>query len=238
VPWAALAVAVAALILHFIWPGMASAILTLAAAAGALVIATRVLRYPRLYVDSGAVLAALAIAGMGLYFSVGNLLNARVVRHTFQLEEPWDRYVDDEGRWSVARPARWTHEARRDEGSVTHTFKPSRVTPPMYFSVTVRTDAGVSDLETVVENFFINLPKEKDMSVLQSEPLRLETGHDAYRFEALESEQSMRLKTENLLVMDDDRVFFLTVCAPPRWFERHREALSKLLYSLQTVPAS
>jgi hypothetical protein len=65
----------------------------------------------------------------------------------------------------------------------------------------------------------------------------LPTGQSAYRILYSEKSRRIPLKNETLLVMDKTRLFYLTVSASPRWFDRHHIYLENLLNSLKIVAA-
>ena len=79
----------------------------------------------------------------------------------------------------------------------------------------------------------MNLPKGAQTDILEKEPTTLPNGQEAYRVVYTELSRRIPLKSEILFVMEKDRLFFLSVESTPRWFDRHRLYLEKLLYSLE-----
>jgi hypothetical protein len=99
--------------------------------------------------------------------------------------------------------------------------------------VTARPNVGTKDLDLVVESFFRNLPNAKDLQVHEKESVTLPSGQPAYKLVYSEQGRRIPLKNEALFVMDGSRLFFLTVGASPRWFDRQRAYLENLLFTLR-----
>ncbi len=190
--------------------------------------------YPRIYL--GKALLALAVSGAVTYVAFGELAHAHMWRRTFQLSWELVPFRDPQG-WSVSHPKLWSHEEQRVSGTTNHVFKPSKITPAMYFSVTSRPNVGTTDLNLVVDGFFQNLPKSREIQIHEKTPLTLPTGQPAYRLLYSELSQRIPLKSETLFVLDKSRLYFLTVSAAPLWFDRHRDYLERLLGTL-TLPPS
>jgi hypothetical protein len=83
----------------------------------------------------------------------------------------------------------------------------------------------------------MNLPKGDGTEILEREPASLPSGHSGYRVVYTDLSRRIPLKNEILFLLEGEELYFLSVQATPRWFDRHRPALEKLLYSL-TLPPS
>jgi hypothetical protein len=103
----------------------------------------------------------------------------------------------------------------------------------MSFSVTCRKNVGTQNLALVVETFFMNLPKGAQTEILEKEPAALPAGQEGYRVVYTDLSRRIPLKSEVLFVINEGKLYFLSVEATPRWFDRHRTYLEKLLYSLE-----
>lgn len=193
--------------------------------------------HPRIYLGKRWALAGLAFSGVIAYTAFGELAYSYMWRKTFQMSDDLAMYEDPADKWSVLYPALWTRKEQRVSGTVNHVFKPSKITPAISFSVTRRANVGTEDLGLIVEGFFMNLPKGAGTWILEKEPAKLPTGEEAYRVVYAELSRRIPLKSEVLFVLHGGNLYFLTVEATPRWFDRHRTYLEKLLYSLTLPPA-
>ncbi|HRY30677.1 MAG TPA: hypothetical protein P5079_11655, partial [Elusimicrobiota bacterium] len=188
--------------------------------------------HPRIYLGRGMALAALIFSAVVAYIAFSELAYAYMWRQTFQLTETMSTYWDPVENWSVLYPKPWSHEAARLGETILHTFKPSKPTPTMYFSVTTRNGVETKEIAQVVDGFLLNLPKDRGIHLLESEKLVLPGGQPAYRIVYSEQTRRIPVKNETLFVMDGTRLFYITVGAAPRWFDRQRVYLERLLYSL------
>ena len=130
----------------------------------------------------------------------------------------------------------WGRQEQRTSGTTSQVFRPTKITPAMQFSVTSRPNVGTQDLGLIVEGFFMNLPKGKGTEVLEREPVLLPSGIEGYRVVYTDMSRRIPLKSEILFVLAGGRFYFLSVQSTPVWFDRHRPALERLLYSL-TLPS-
>lgn len=189
--------------------------------------------HPRIYLWKQITLLALVMSGAFTFVLFGKVTNAYVVRKTFQLTGPLVTYTDPVEKWSVSYPKPWNHEEKRVSGIVNHSFRPSRITPAMYFSITSRANVGTSDLAMVTENFIANLPQGQNTPILENELVSLGSGLTGRRMVYSDTTRRIPLKNEVLIVLDGPHLYFLNVGAAPRWFDRHRSTLEQLLYSLK-----
>jgi hypothetical protein len=194
------------------------------------------LLYPHAHRGKRWALGGLAVAGAVTYAAVGDVAQDYLWRRAFQLTSETAVFQDPVRKWSVSYPAQWGRQEHRVGGTVTHVFRPSRATPAMQFSVMHRPDVGTEDLSLIVEGFFMNLPKGKETEVLERESVGLPSGHLGYRVVYTDLSRRIPLKNEILFVLDGKSLYFLSVQATPRWFDRHRPALERLLYSLTFPP--
>ncbi len=191
------------------------------------------LDYPHAFRGKRWALAGLAVAGVTTYTAVGDLAQNMLWRSAFQLTSKMSVYQDPVQKWTVQYPYLWGHEEQRISGTTSHVFRPSRLTPAMSFTVTCRPNVGTEDLALVVEGFFMNLPKGAETEILEREPVTLASGYKAYRVVYAEMSRRIPLKNEILFTLSGEKLFFLSVQATPRWFDRHRLYLERLLFSLQ-----
>lgn len=189
--------------------------------------------YPRIYPGKTIALASLLFSGALTYTAFGQIAYQIMWKHTFQLSNELREYKDPIDAWSVSYPKLWKHEQHRISGTTNHIFKPSRMTPTMYFSVASRINIGTNDLSLIVENFFMNLPKDAETQILEQAPTTLPSGHPAYRIIYEEVSQRIPLKNEILFMTHNSRLYFLTIGGHPRWFDRHHDYLRNLLYTLK-----
>jgi hypothetical protein len=189
--------------------------------------------HPKIYLGKGLAVGAFLVSAAATYVAFSELAQAWVWDRTFQLTDKLNVFRAPEENWSVAYPKLWSHEEQRVSGTVIHRFKPSRPTPTMFFQVTSRENVGTTDLSLVVQSFFRNLPNEKDLDIIDREITALPTGQPAYRLVYSELGRRIPLKNEVLFVLDGSRLFYITVAASPRWFDRQRGYLRGLLYSFR-----
>lgn len=193
----------------------------------------RALVYPHAFQGKRWALAGLAVAGVTTYVAVGDVAQNILWRRAFQLTSKLAVYEDPVQKWAVQYPVKWGHQEQRISGTTSHVFRPSRLTPAMSFTVTCRPNVGTEDLALVVEGFFMNLPKGAETEILEREPVTLSSGYKGYRVVYSELSRRIPLKNEILFVLSGEKLFFLSVQSSPRWFDRHRLYLERLLYSIQ-----
>ena len=204
-----------------------------AATAWAAWVLVEALVYPHARRGKRWALLGLAVAGATTYAAVGEAAQEFLWRRAFQLTGDSAVYENPVGKWRILYPAQWGHEEQRVGGVTSHMFHPTRLTPAMTFTVTCRPNVGTRDLALVVEGFFMNLPKGADTQILEREPVALPSGLEGYRVVYSDVSRRIPLKNESLFVLSEETLFFLTVQATPRWFDRNRLYLEKLLYSLE-----
>lgn len=180
---------------------------------------------------------ALALAGVTTFLALGDVAQEMLWRRAFQLTQDLAVYQDPTAKWSVLYPYQWGRQEQRTSGTTSQVFRPSKMTPAMQFSVTHRPRMGTRDLSLIIEGFFMNLPKGKETEILEREPVVLPSGQSAYRVVYSDLSRRIPLKNEILFILNEEDLYFLSVQATPRWFDRHRLYLERILYSL-TLPAS
>jgi hypothetical protein len=188
--------------------------------------------HPHVNLGKRGAFLGLLLSGATTYAAIGDVAQTLLWRRAFQLTPELALHRDPVNEWSVSYPALWGHQERNTGGAQTQTFRPSKMTPAMSFSVTCRPNVGTQDLALVVESFFMNLPKGAQTEILEKEPVTLPSGLMGYRIVYTELSRHIPLKSEILFVLDKGRLFFLSIQATPRWFDRHRAYLEKLLFSL------
>jgi hypothetical protein len=193
--------------------------------------------HSRLNLGKRWALAALLLSGVSAYMALGDVAEGVLWRRAFQLTPDLAVYEEPVEKWRVGYPRLWDHQQHGVSGTLSTVFKPSKITPAMQFSVTRRAAVGTEDLSLIVEGFFMNLPKGSQTEILEKEPVTYPTGHKAYRVVYAEMSRRIPLKSEILFLLEKGDLYFLSVEATPRWFDRHRPYLEKLLYSLE-LPAS
>lgn len=201
-------------------------------------VVTQGLIYPHLYRGGRWAMVGLAIAGSTTFFALGEAAQDFLWRRAFQLTSTPAVYVDPIEKWSVTHPSLWARQEQRVSGTTSQVFRPSKLTPAMQFSVTHRPNVGTRDLALIVEGFFMNLPKGTGTDILEREPAALPSGQTGYRVVYTDLSRRIPLKNEILFILEGEDLYFLSVQATPRWFDRHRTELEKLLYSLTLPPAS
>lgn len=234
-----------AFLLSFIPPlfyvplGAGAALATGAAATGwAAWALTQGIVYPHAYGGKRWSLLGLALAGVTTYIALGDVAQNILWRRAFQLTPDLAIYEDPVDKWSVLYPHEWARQEQRVSGTTNHVFHPSKLTPAMQFSVTRRPNVGTDDLSLIVEGFFMNLPKGSSTEILEKEPVTMPSGLKAYRVVYTELSRRIPLKSELLFTLDGKDLYFLSVQATPRWFDRHRIYLERLLYSLTLPPSA
>jgi hypothetical protein len=193
--------------------------------------------YPHAYRGKRWSLLGLAVAGATTYVALGDVAQNILWRRSFQLSPDLAVYQDPVDKWSVLYPHEWTRQEQRVSGTTNHVFHPSKLTPAMQFSVTRRPNVGTDDLALIVEGFFMNLPKGSQTEILEKEPASLPTGEEGYRVVYTELSRRIPLKNELFFILHGKDLYFLSIQAGPRWFDRHRVYLEKLLFSLTFPPA-
>jgi hypothetical protein len=189
--------------------------------------------YPRLYRRKYLAMIGLIVSGVFTYMSFSDLARDWIYRQTFQLTGPNRLFENAGDLWSLYIPVRWSHEEQKVGDVVNHIFKPSQPSPAMYLTLTYRADAGTDDLDTVVQNFFLNLPKGGEAQVSERGYVALPTGQRAYRAITTDTGRRIPLKSEILIVLEGPHLYVLTAGGHPRWFDYHRKRLEDMLNSLR-----
>lgn len=189
------------------------------------------MKHPRLYPGKGIVLVSLCACLLLAYLAFGQLARDFMTRRTFQLQGPSSEFQDPVEGWSVSHPSLWTREEKRVSGTVSQLFKPSQDSPAIFFSVTSRNNVGTDDLDLIVQGFFMNLPKDKNIEIAENESMTLPNGLKAQRIVYGDA----TMKNEVILALHNTRLFMLSVGAAPGWFDRNRTDLERLLYSLRVA---
>ena len=189
--------------------------------------------HPKIYLGKGLALGGLSLSAAVTLLALGDVGYAFMWRRTFQLSGPLATFQEPEQKWAVSIPKKWSHESQNTGGTVNHVFRPSTAAPPMYFSVAARPQVGTQDMDLVVQNFLTNLPMGTETQVTENEIVVRDDGRKATRIVYTELTRRIHLKSEILFVLDSSHLYFLTISANPRWFDRHREILEKTLFSLE-----
>jgi hypothetical protein len=189
--------------------------------------------HPRIYLGKGLALTALIISGAVTYVAVGELAHNLMWKRAFQLSGKLVEFEEPVERWRVSHPRDWSHEEQGVSGTTIHMFRPSKVTPTVFLSVTSRPNVGTSDLNLIVEGFFLNLPKGAETRIHERGTVTHPSGRTAYAVVYSEPGRRVPVKNKMLFILDESHLYVLTVGAAPLWFDRHQDYLNRLLESFQ-----
>ncbi|HOW27275.1 MAG TPA: PsbP-related protein [Elusimicrobiota bacterium] len=189
--------------------------------------------YPKSYGGRPMALAALFLSGLMGYFSLSSVLHPLLLKRAFQLSDQMSSYRETDGRWTLSYPERWSHEEIRNDLFVSHAFKPAKESPALFFTVMSKPAGGETQVGQVAQHFLESMNTADNNFQLYENREESLQGRPAVRIVYGIQTGRIPLKNEVLLVLETDRLYLLTIGGAPRWFDRNRTYLRKLLYSFQ-----
>jgi hypothetical protein len=187
--------------------------------------------HPKVYLGKGIALLSFLVSLILAYESASVMFQKHLWEKLFQLNGPMLVYSEPEERWSILQPLKWTHETHNSGAASSHIFRPSKVSPAMYVTVTRQPQAGTSDLELIIDGYFRGLPERENIQILEKMTFETAQGFPAVRVSYVENSDRMSLKNEIVFLSREEKLFVIMASAASHWFDRHKEIIEKILYS-------